>query len=426
MDAIEIIPVVRPVVGAIRPPGSKSLTNRVLIVAALAKGTSELTGVLESVDTAVMRDSLQRLGIAIDFAPSAKTARIAGAGGLIPRGDLELWCENSGTSIRFLTALCALGRGRYRLDGNDRMRERPIAPLIDALAGIGVDAVCERHNGCPPVVLHARGISGGTIRVAGDLSSQYLSALLMIAPAAEQGLTVQVTGELVSRPYVDMTLQLMRAFSAEIAEPEVNHFCVSPGGYKGRSFAIEPDASAASYFFALAAVTGGEVTVRGLHPGSLQGDVRFVRVLERMGCETIWDEDSITVQGGSLRGIDVDMNDISDTAQTLACVAPFAEGPTRIRNVAHMRLKETDRIAAVVTELRRVGLTVDEYHDGLTIHPGPLHPATIHTYDDHRMAMSFALLGSRTPGIRIADPGCTAKTYPEYFQDLEQLCRNAR
>ncbi|WP_437230664.1 3-phosphoshikimate 1-carboxyvinyltransferase [Planctomicrobium sp. SH661] len=426
MHAIEISPVRGPVRGRIRPPGSKSLTNRALMIAAQAEGTTLLDGVLESVDTQVMIQSLERLGIRVTADPAAHRFEVTGSPGGIENSSVELWCENSGTSIRFLTALCATGRGRFRLDGNPRMRERPIAPLIEALQAAGVDARCEFENGCPPVLIASHGLPGGTIPVAGDLSSQYLSGLLMAGPAAQSDVTVEVQGPLVSRPYVDMTLAMMRDFGAEISEPVPNCFSIKAKPYRARQYDIEPDASAASYFFAVAAVTGGEVTVEGLHRNALQGDVQFVDALVRMGCEADWHENSITLRGGELRGIDIDMNEISDTAQTLACVAPFATGPTRIRNVAHMRLKETDRVSAVVTELQRAGLKVEEHPDGMTIQPGPVQPALIQTYDDHRMAMSFALLGLRAPGISIADPGCTSKTYPNFFEDLEQLCRTAR
>lgn len=425
-ESLEITPVNGPVVGTIRPPGSKSLTNRALIVAALARGESLLGGVLESVDTTVMIDSLRRLGIDASHDPSKHSMRLQGCGGRVPVNAAELWCENSGTSIRFLTALCAAGTGTFRLDGNARMRERPIGPLIEALQRHGVEAVCDLENNCPPVTLKTTGLASGEIRVGGNLSSQYLTGLLLAAPAAKGDLTIAVDGELVSRPYIDMTLSLMRDFGAVVGEPQPNRFVVRASGYDGRHYDVEPDASAASYFFGVAAVTGGSVTVAGLGRGSLQGDVKFVDALVRMGCEATWEENSITVKGKPLHGIDVDMNDISDTAQTLACIAPFASGPTRIRNVGHMRLKETDRVAAVVTELRRLGLNVEEDDDGMTIHPGPLRPATIHTYDDHRMAMSFSLIGLRQSGVRIADPGCTAKTYPHYFQDLRKLCGATR
>lgn len=426
LDPLPIPCVSGPVRGRIRPPGSKSLTNRALILAAMAEGTSELTGVLASRDTEVMVDSLQRLGIEVVHDQATRTMRVAGGARAFSAQSAELWCENSGTSIRFLTALCCTGRGRFRLDGNARMRERPIGPLVAALQQIGVNIRCELGNSCPPVIIETAGLPGGELTVAGDLSSQYLSALLMAAPAAQGAVTVQVAGELVSRPYIDMTLANMREFGASVTEPVTNRFVIARQPYQARRYAIEPDASAASYFFGLAAVTGGCITVEGLHRQALQGDVRFAAVLEQMGCRVEWGTDFITVTGGALRGIDVDMNDISDTAQTLACVAPFAQGPTRIRNVAHMRLKETDRVTAVVTELRRLGLTVDEHPDGMTIHPGPMQPAVIHTYDDHRMAMSFALVGLRVPGVEIADPGCTAKTYPEYFEELFTLCGISR
>jgi 3-phosphoshikimate 1-carboxyvinyltransferase len=424
--SLEIIPVSRPVTGTIRPPGSKSLTNRALILAALAQGQTRLSGVLDSVDTQVMIESLRRLGLAITQDLAAKKITVSGCGGKLVSPGADLHLENSGTSIRFLTALCCIGQGRFRLDGNARMRERPIAPLVSALSAAGVDVRCELGTACPPVVIDAKGLPGGTWTVDGDLSSQYLSALLMNAPCATSNVTLSVRGELVSRPYVDMTISNMRQFGAVVTEPKANVFAIAAKPYRGCDYDIEPDASAASYFFALAAVTGGDITVQGLNRNALQGDVGFVEALVRMGCRAEYGANSIRLIGGPLTGVDIDMNAISDTAQTLACVAPFAAGTTRIRNVSHMRLKETDRVAAVVTELRRLGLTVDEHDDGMTIHPGTLQPGEVATYDDHRMAMSFALLGLRRPGIRIADPGCTAKTYPEYFTDLENLCHAAR
>jgi 3-phosphoshikimate 1-carboxyvinyltransferase len=313
------------------------------------------------------------------------------------------------------------------------MRERPIAPLIDAVcrwglqssSGRGTRAECELGTGCPPVRVFASGLPSATIDVAGNLSSQYLSALLMVAPCAAGEVTIRVAGELVSRPYVDMTMAVMRAFGGEIREVEAGVFRTTGAGYRPTDYDIEPDASAASYFMAAAAVTGGDVTIAGLSGDALQGDVHFADVLEQMGCRVTWLRDAVRVEGRPLRGVDVDMNAISDTAQTLAAVAPFAEGPTRIRNVAHMRHKETDRVAALVTELTRLGIAAEEHDDGLTIHPGPMHPAVIRTYDDHRMAMSFAILGLRHPGVQIADPGCTSKTYPEFFSDLERLCEGS-
>lgn len=422
----EILPISKPVTGSIRPPGSKSLTNRALVVAALARGTSTLTGVLESRDTEVMIDSLRKLGLAVEHSSADHTLRLSGCQGRPPASDAELWLENSGTSIRFLTALCALGHGQFRLDGNTRMRERPIGDLVESLRHFNVNVRCELANDCPPVVVTANGLAGGTTTINANVSSQFLSAVLMAAPCANETVRIQLAGEMVSEPYVDMTLGVMSRFGVSVDRSQPGIFRVVPQTYQATAYDIEPDASAASYFFGVAAVSGGKVTVDGLHRNALQGDIHFVQALEQMGCKVTWGSQSVTVEGGALRGIDIDMNAISDTAQTLACVAPFAAGPTRIRNVAHMRVKETDRVAAVVNELRKLGLSVDEHQDGMTIHPGALHGGTIATYDDHRMAMSFSLLGLRTPGIVIADPGCTSKTYPHFFDDLDRLCASGR
>jgi 3-phosphoshikimate 1-carboxyvinyltransferase len=421
-DAYLVKPVTEPVRGSIRPPGSKSLTNRALITAALASGTTKLTGVLASDDTRVMVESLNRLGIPVSHHVDDCTMEVSGCGGKPPAAKADLWLENSGTSIRFLTAFCALGNGEYRLDGNERMRERPISHLVESLNLFGVDAECELGTDCPPVKMTATGFSGGRTSIAGDISSQYLSGLLMAAPCASKSVDIEVTGDLVSKPYIDMTMGVMAQFGATVLCPDPHRFTIAPQEYKATNYDIEPDASAASYFFAAAAITGGEVTVEGLTSYALQGDVHFVEALEKMGCEVDYGDDSITVRGGKLNGVDIDMNAISDTAQTLAVVALFADGPTRIRNVAHMRHKETDRVAAVVNEIRRMGVSAEETEDGLAITPGPIQPATIETYDDHRMAMSFALAGLRTKGIRIADPSCTGKTYPHFFSDLEKLC----
>jgi len=459
--ALEIIPVRQPVEGSVRPPGSKSLTNRALIVAALAKGTSRLTGMLHSRDTEVMVEALRQLGISLEHDPTAGTVTVTGCRGRPPAQQADLWLENSGTSIRFLTAFCAPAHGTFRLDGNERMRQRPIADLLDALCELGVDAVSEQETGCPPVVIRADGFTGGETTVAGDVSSQFLSGLLMAAPCARSPVTINVRGTLVSQPYVDMTLGVMRAFGVTVERGEVGSrvegpesrapasgrrepagaypeddasgspgaldppFVIQPQVYQAREYQIEPDASAASYFLASAAITGGRVTVQGLSRRSLQGDVAFADVLQSMGCRVEWDDDAVTVSGGPLHGIDVDMNAISDTAQTLCAVAVFADGPTRIRNIAHVRHKETDRIAAVATELRRLGIDVDETEGGLTIHPSSPRGGVVTTYDDHRMAMSFALLGLKVPGIRIAHPECVAKTYPQFFDDLQHLRRQS-
>jgi 3-phosphoshikimate 1-carboxyvinyltransferase len=307
------------------------------------------------------------------------------------------------------------------------MRERPIADLLDALTQLGANASSEMDIGCPPVSIHANGLPGGTAKIRGDISSQFLSGLLMTAPAARSPVELVVDGPLVSQPYVWMTLEVMRSFGAMCGADETlsNIGIDAPQKYRPTAYEIEPDASAASYFWAAAAITGGEVTVDGLSMSSLQGDVAFVDCLEKMGCEVRRSANSITVIGRPLHGVDVDMNAISDTVQTLSVVALFADGPTNIRDVAHVRHKETDRIAAVATELRKLGAQVEERPDGLTIHPGKHQPAAIDTYRDHRMAMSFALAGLRIPGVRINDPKCVEKTYPNYFDDLGALVRNS-
>lgn len=421
-DSITIVPAPGPLQATVTPPGSKSITNRALVCAALADGTSKLTGALVSDDTRVMIDALNRLGISVTEQDEGTTLVVEGAGGKVPAEAAELFIGNSGTTIRFLTALVALGHGTYRLDGVPRMRERPIGDLVDALGQLGVDARCESPGGCPPVVVAGTGMPGGRATVRGNISSQYLSGLLMAMPAAAGEVVIVIDGQLVSQPYVHMTLEVMKSFGVSIdAAEDLTQFC-TPGGvsYGARDYAIEPDASAASYFWAAAAIAGGSATVNGLSTTSLQGDVAVVDLLERMGCEVNRQADSIRVTGGKLRGITADMNAVSDMVQTIAAVALFAEGPTEITGVAHNRHKETDRIGALATELRKLGAEVEERNDGLRITPQTLRPAVVETYDDHRMAMSLALVGLRVPGVEILNPHCTAKTYPNYFQDLSR------
>lgn len=419
-DSIEIQPS-GPLRAKIRPPGSKSITNRALVCAALARGESLLTGALESDDTQVMIEGLRQLRLALRHDRGARTIRVTGCDGRPPAASADLLLGNSGTTVRFLTALVTLGHGVYRLDGTPRMRERPIQDLLDALQQLGADAASEAGSGCPPVVVHAAGLRGGRAEVAGNISSQFLSAVLLAAPYATSDVVLSVRGELVSKPYVMMTLAVMRAFGVDVACGNSSLRVPAPQSYRGCTYAIEPDASAASYFFAAAAIAGGSVTVEGLCRNSLQGDVAFCDCLRQMGCEVIDGDTSITVEGRPLHGVDVDMNAISDTVQTLAAVALFAQGPTTIRNVGHIRHKETDRIAALANELRKFGAEIEQWADGLRITPKPLHAATIDTYDDHRMAMSMALVGLAVPSVVIRDPCCTSKTYPEFFNDLAGL-----
>jgi 3-phosphoshikimate 1-carboxyvinyltransferase len=422
-DSLSLTPC-GPVRGSIRPPGSKSITNRALVCAALAEGASTLSGALDSEDTQVMIDSLRRLGIPVERKNDGNQLAVSGCGGKIPASQADLFVGNSGTTIRFLTALTTLGHGMYRLDGVPRMRERPIGDLLSALNQLGADVRSDSANNCPPVVVKASRLPGGRATIRGDISSQFLSGLLMAAPLAQADVELMVEGELVSKPYVTMTIGVMREFGVEAHYSGLSRFTIAGHQqYRGCTFAIEPDASAASYFWGLAAVTGGEVTVEGLSRNALQGDVAFVECLEKMGCRISHNSCGISVsgEGVQLRGINVDMNGISDTAQTLAVVALFAEGPTTIRGVAHIRHKETDRIVDLARELRKLGAGVEELTDGLRIRPAPLHGATIETYNDHRMAMSFALAGMKVPGVVIQNPSCTAKTYPVFFEDLNAL-----
>jgi 3-phosphoshikimate 1-carboxyvinyltransferase len=426
-DKLTVEPLCRPPEASVRVPGSKSITNRALVLAALAShgGECVLSGVLRSEDTEVMVASLRALGFSVYPDWDADVIGIlppkSGTASVVPAGAAELFVANSGTSMRFLTALVSLGHGSYRIDGVARMRERPLDDLLAALRQMGVDVESERGNGRPPVVVRAKGLAGGRVTIRGDVSSQFLSGLLMASPYAGANVEIAVDGPLVSRPYVDMTVAMMRQFGAAVDVCKGGFVVLGGQRYVPQNYEVEPDASSAGYFWAAAAIAGGEVEVPGLPARSLQGDVRFVEVLEEMGCRVARCPAGVSVYGRRLHGIDVDMNDISDTVMTLGAVACFAEGPTTIRNVAHIRHKETDRLAALATELRRVGAGVEEFADGLTITPGSLHGAEVETYNDHRMAMSLALVGLRVPGVVVKNPGCVAKTYPGFFTDLDKM-----
>jgi len=417
------------VVGTVRPPGSKSLTNRALMVATLAEGRSTLTDVGLSDDTRVMAETLKTLGIQVTVDPAARRMDVDGCGGRLPPGPKDLDTGESGTTTRFVTALVAVGRGRYRIDAAPRMRERPIQDLLDALQALGARAVSEAGTGCPPVVVETEGLSGGEVSVRGAISSQFLSALLMVSPAARAPAAIHVAGELVSKPFVDMTLAVMADFGVDVARDGYARFGVAaPLLYRGRQYAVEPDAASASYFLAAAAATGGRVTVEGLTRRSTQGDARFADVLREMGCRVHWTARGVTVEGPErLRGVQLDMNALPDLVVTLAPLALFARGRTVIQNVANLRVKECDRLSALATELARTGARVEEHPDGLTIEPpDEVRPAEFATYNDHRMAMGMALVGLRVPGVRIADPDCVAKTYPGFFDDLDALVARSR
>lgn len=420
----EVVPLARPPDATVAVPGSKSLTNRALVAAALARGHTTLTGALDADDTCAMLAGLQALGVHVAVHDDGTRLEVDGAAGRPPVADPEVQVRLSGTTARFLAPVLALVTGTARLDGLAAFRRRPMGPSLEALRQLGCTVT---HLGAAdhlPVTVTGGPVAGGSVEVAGDVSSQFLSGLLLLGPALPDGLTVRLTTPLVSEPYVAMTAGVLAAFGARVERPDDRTFHLPGTGLTARSYAIEPDASAASYLLAAAAITGGRVRVPGLGRASCQGDVGFAGVLERMGARVHVDDAGIEVVGtGRLHGIEVDLGAMSDTAQTLAAVAVAADGPTRITGIGFIRAKETDRIAAMVTELNRLGIEAREEPDGLLIHPGTPQPGVVATYDDHRMAMSFALLGLTTPGIRIADPGCVAKTFPGYFATLEQLRR---
>ncbi|MEH2396145.1 3-phosphoshikimate 1-carboxyvinyltransferase [Nostoc sp.] len=423
MDTIAIPALNRPVDATVEIPGSKSLTNRALLVAALAQGDSILENALFSEDSKYFAKCLEQLGIPITLNPHQAQIQVAGRGGDIPAKQADLFVGLAGTAARFISALVALGNGEYRLDGVPRMRERPMGDMLTVLQTGGATVKFEGNSGFMPYTVYSRQFAGGNFQLKANQTSQQLSALLMIAPYAQQDTSIEVEGTLVSQSYVKMTCRLMADFGVEVIQISDNQFQIKAGQrYQARHYTVEPDASNASYFFAAAAVTGGRVRVKHLTKQSCQGDILWLNVLEQMGCQ-IKDSDDYTEVTGpkQLQGIDIDMNDISDLVQTLGAIAPFASSPVTIRNVEHIRYKETDRIRAVVTELRRLGVEVEEFADRLKIEPGPITPAAIETYHDHRMAMAFAVTGLKVPGIVIKDPGCTAKTFPDYFTRFFQM-----
>ncbi|MDR1383926.1 MAG: 3-phosphoshikimate 1-carboxyvinyltransferase [Planctomycetaceae bacterium] len=420
-----------PIQCTVFPPGSKSVTNRALICAALSNGATQLNNALDSEDTQVMLEALRMLELSVQHDKKQSTMTVTGHGGTFPNASAEIYVGNSGTTARFLTATLAAAQNcRYRIYGKPRMHERPIGDLLAALKQLGADVQSETKNNCPPVLIGGQGTFGGSATVNGNISSQFLSALLLAAPISDSGVVLQVNGDLVSKPYIQMTLEVMRAFGVYVnAAEDFSRFTVN-GHYNipaGQLFEydIEPDASAASYFFSAAAITRGSATVPNLTEKSLQGDIDFCRLLEQMGCRVKFDSASTTVIGGeTLCGITADMNAVSDTVMTLGVTALFAKGTTRITNVAHIRHKETDRITALAKELRKFGAAVEEWEDGLAITPPSAFPEgkiAIDTYDDHRMAMSFAIAGLNIPNVEINDANCVAKTYPKFFDDLDAI-----
>ncbi|WP_406091958.1 3-phosphoshikimate 1-carboxyvinyltransferase [Streptomyces sp. NBC_01013] len=401
----------------IHVPGSKSVTARALFLAAAADGTSTLVRPLISDDTEGFAEGLTALGY--EVARKAEAWHITGRPAGPAATDADVYCRDGATTARFLPVLAAAGaRGSYRFDASAQMRRRPLAPLTEALRTLGVGLRHEAAEGHHPLRIEAAGIKGGELTLDAGQSSQYLTALLMLGPLTAEGLSITVT-DLVSAPYIEITLAMMRSFGAEVTRggPGNAVFTVPPGGYRATTYAIEPDASTASYFFAAAALTGREVTVPGLGKGALQGDLGFVDVLRRMGAEVHMTEDATTVRStGELRGVTVNMRDISDTMPTLAGIAPFASGPVRIEDVGNTRVKECDRLEACAQNLRQMGITVATGPDWIEIQPGAPRPTEITTHGDHRIVMSFAVTGLRTPGITYDDPGCVRKTFPRFHE----------
>ncbi len=409
---------------ALSVPGSKSLTHRALIVAALARGKSRIQGCLSCEDTEYTLGCLKQMGVSVSGGPGYLD--VAGMGGKWPdtRSVRRVFLGNSGTSMRLLLSVFALFRGEYLLDGTPRMRQRPVAALVAALNRLGADARCVDGTGCPPVLIRAGGLEGGKVRVSGEESSQYVSSLLLSAPFARTDVEIVVTGKAVSTPYVDMTLDVMRAFGVSVSREGHRYFRVPAGrGYEGRPYIVEADVSNAAYFWAAAAVTGGRVTIEGIAPFSTrQGDIGFLEILEKMGCRIEKGPSSVTVHGGPLKGIDADMGDMPDLVPTLAAIALFAEGKTVVRNVPHLRYKESDRLGDLCREWSRLGAGAAETADGLVIHGGaPLHEAILDPHDDHRLAMSLAVAGLRVPGLRIRNEACVNKSFPFFWELWDAL-----
>jgi 3-phosphoshikimate 1-carboxyvinyltransferase len=424
MNTLTLKPI-KKIDGEINLPGSKSLSNRALLLAALAEGTTTITNLLESDDTRHMLNALKQLGITYTLSENKKECTLVGnAGAISCNSPEELFLGNAGTAMRPLCAALCLGNGTYTLTGEPRMKERPIGHLVDALRQAGATITYLENDGYPPLTIEANGLEGGEVSIDGAISSQFLTALLMASPMAKRDMKITIIGELVSKPYIDITLDIMKDFGVVVVNDDYRTFTIKSGQkYKAvERFMVEGDASSASYFLAAAAIKGGTVKVTGIGRNSIQGDVEFVDVLEQMGARVEWGETYVSVTRDVLRAIDMDFNHIPDAAMTIATTALFVEGTTTLRNIYNWRVKETDRLYAMATELRKVGATVEEGEDYLKITP-PKHlkHAAIDTYDDHRMAMCFSLLALDEASVTINEPECTAKTFPTYFDVLESI-----
>jgi 3-phosphoshikimate 1-carboxyvinyltransferase len=427
MKTLDILPFEHRTRGTVRVPGSKSINNRALLLAALAQGTSTLTGALDSDDTRIFATCLQSLGFEVSHDRAGQTFTVTGCGGVLPTpptGDADLFVGNAGTAARFLLAMCALGSAPIRFDGVEAMRKRPMGDLISLLVHQGASVSYEGEHGFFPLTLTGNGLSGGPLTLDPRKSSQQVSAALMVAPFAKADTFLTLTGDIVSEPYIAMTIAMMSDWGVTVDRPQAGILKVAAGqNYAAKaSYAVEPDASSASYFFAAAAVTGGGVTIPNLSRKALQGDVLFVDALVAMGSVCIEDSVGLSLYGPKqLNGVTIDMNAISDTAPTLAAIAANASSPTLITGVEHMRWKETDRIKAMVTQLAAMGADIEERQDGMLIMPSKLRRVQVATYDDHRMAMSLAIAGIANQGVVIEDPDCTSKTFPTFFEVLADL-----
>lgn len=400
-------------------PGSKSYTARALVIGALASGETILRNPLFSEDTDCMIQGLRNLGVTIR--QEGEALRVVGTNGKLSPGQPILRLKGAGTAVRFLTALSGLSPVPIMIDGNERMRQRPIQDLLDGLGPFGIKGRSLNGTGCPPILIEAARFEGGRTLLRGEKSSQYLSSILLSSPCAQKDVTIEIAGELVSRSYVDLTLDIMREFDADVSHESYRLFHVAPRPYQGREYLIEGDLSSASYFFAAAAVSGGRVLVKGINPQTKQGDETFLKILESMGCRVNRGRQEIELIGGRLRGVDADMKALPDSVQTLAVVAAFAEGTTRIFHVDHLQYKETDRIAALRRELSKMGIETAELQDGFAVKGGAPRAARIETYHDHRMAMAFAVSGLKVSGMAIEDPDCVEKSFPAFWALMEGL-----
>ncbi len=425
MEQLTLQPI-RHIQGEIQLPGSKSLSNRILLLSTLAEGTTEVYNLLDSDDIGYMLEALRKLGVNLELSQDRTHCQVQGLGGPYPQQETDLFLGNAGTAIRPLCAALCLGRGIYSLTGDPTMQRRPIKDLVDALTQIGAKIEYLKSEGYPPVRIHADGLIGGKVSIRGNISSQYLTALLLAAPLAQQDTLIEVEGELVSQPYIDITLDVIRRFGGVVEHSGYQSFRV-PGKQRYQSpgkALVEGDASSATYFLAAAAIKGGTVRVNGVGSDSVQGDVELASVLEQMGAVVKRGADWIEVSRGDLHGVDLDLNRIPDAAMTVATTALFAKGKTAIRNVHNWRVKETDRLAAMAAELRKVGAEVIEGSDYLEITPPErIKAATIDTYNDHRMAMSFSLAALGDSVIIINDPACVSKTFPDYFEQLAAISK---